>query len=59
MIQSIEFNSEVVDAMRTEFVHCETLFNEIHSGIENELKQRLRSLEIHKARLRRCQCIEV
>ena len=59
MIQSIELNSEGVDAMRREFVHCETLFNEIHSGIENELKQRLRSLEIHKARLRRCQCIEV
>ena len=54
MIQSIEFNSEVVDAMKTEFVHCETLFNEIHSGIENELKQRLRSLELHKARLRLC-----
>lgn len=48
MIQAIEFKSEVVDAMRTEFVNCETLFNEIHSGIENELKQRLRSLELHK-----------
>ena len=59
MIQTIEFNSEVVDVMRREFVHSETLFTEIHNGIENELKQRLRSLELHKARLRRCQCIEV
>lgn len=48
MIQTIEFNSEVVDAMRTEFVHCETLFTKIHSGIETELKQRLRSLESHR-----------
>ena len=48
MIQSIELNSEGVDAMRREFVHCETLFTEIHNGIENELKQRLRNLESHR-----------
>lgn len=48
MIQTIEFNNEVVDAMRTEFVHYETLFTEIHSGIETELKQRLRNLESHR-----------
>ena len=48
MIETIEFNNEVVDAMRTEFVHCETLFTEIHSGIETELKQRLRNLESHR-----------
>lgn len=47
MIQAIEFNSEIVDAMRKEFGHCETLFTEIHRGIENELKLRLRNLETH------------
>ena len=48
MIQTIEFNRELVNAMRTEFVHCETLFTKIHSGLENELRQRLRNLESHR-----------
>lgn len=48
MIQPIDLNEELVGAVRREFEHCELLFTEIHSGIENELKQRLRNLESHR-----------
>lgn len=48
MIQTIDLNEELVGAERKEFEHCETLFTEIHNGIETELKQRLQNLELHK-----------
>lgn len=48
MIQTIDLNEELVGEVRKEFEHCESLFTEIHSGIEIELKQRLHNLELHK-----------